>query len=270
MAGAHYRARGNVPAAVAVITSMIQVMTDVGMDRSQLKPALLLLASCHFDIAKQLRQQSTKTMESKFHFDIACEYLRDVYGTFVPPASTVQHYQHPACSSTVVHTTASPKADGPDSPQAQRTSNRMFSPEPTLQYSQVRTLGLEIQSHRDGGETMGHTRSTKRRLEEGLETEKRVRRKLEYGPKATEYSVCGVNEASEPVPDQRRVETATPLCAEDHVEETRQGVADPQTSLEPRVAEHVVWDKKFKDFFSKLGVVFLRAARGDLGEVLSG
>ncbi|KAI0675059.1 hypothetical protein C8Q78DRAFT_1010282 [Trametes maxima] len=273
--GAHYRARGNPPAAVAVITVMVEVMTGAGMDQSQLKPAMLMLSSCHFDIAKRLRAQAgAETKESKSHFDLAYEYLRNVYGTFVPPLSTAQNNQHPACPSSMTCVTALPEVNGPSTPKAKRVNNTRLSPKPTLRYSRVKIPEREIQSLRDRqadqSENLDRARVAKRKFEEDLEAERHVRRRLEQKLDSAEREVEDAKEGAEFALEQCHLETAIRPQTEQRAEETHQESMSARAAMEPKVAEHAEWDRRIKDFFGKLGVMFLKAARGDLGEVLNG
>lgn len=255
-------------------------MLGAGMEASQLNPAVLMLSSCHLDIAKQLRAQAGKeTTESKYHFDKGCEGLRNIYGAFNQPSST-SATPAPFCSSG---SSVSTPPDGDNrrnsrqrSPlKAVTTSDRYdISPEVTRRCSQLKILEREVQSLRDRqedqDEALNHARTAKRKLEDDLEGERYVRRKLERRLGQAESDVSGAQKGENFALAQCRAEVETRRRAEERADEMRQEAAEVRAALEPKIAQYGERERNFKDFFGKLGIVFLKAARGEFGEVLNG
>ncbi|KAL1942503.1 hypothetical protein VTO73DRAFT_6105 [Trametes versicolor] len=276
MVATHYRVKGNTLAALAVVTSMIEVMLGVGMEVSQLKPAALMLSSCHLDIAKQLRAEAGRdTTESKYHFNKGCEGLRDIYGAFDQPPSTSSE-PIPFCSSfsSVLRHGDNGRSSQQRSPQEATPDSHSCSPEATLPCSQLKILEGEVQSLRnrqeDQGEALNRARTAKRKLEEDLEGERHVRRKLERRLDQAESEASGSQKGEKFALAQCRAEVETRRRAEERADDMRQEAEEVRTSLEPRIAQYGEWERNLKDFFGKLGIVCLKAARGEFGEVLSG
>ncbi|KAI9068069.1 hypothetical protein FKP32DRAFT_1672547 [Trametes sanguinea] len=278
LVGAHYRTQGNIVAALAVMDAMIEVMLSVGMDDSDLKPARLLLSSCHLDIAKRLRKEAgMETAESKRHFSKACDGLRTVYGAFVPPTCALgEHNKQPHLSTTsrdepTSLVEGSQNEEGsPATPKANPV--REQSPDSAQLYSQLKIFEREVQCLRDRQanqtERLSRARSAKHKLEDELEAERRVRRRLEARLEKVEDYVSGVQQGERLALEQCSVEAATRRRAEEDVEKMRQEVVDVRATLEPKVAEYGEWERKLKDFFGKMGIAFVKAARGDFGEAM--
>ncbi|KAI0769647.1 hypothetical protein BD413DRAFT_477109 [Trametes elegans] len=278
MVGAHYRGTGNLSAAIAVVTAMIEVMLDVGMETSRLKPSLLMLSSCHMDMARRLRAEAgIETADSKYHYDTACDHLRNVYGSFIPPSVDAATYSHAACALL-------PPAC-PDDTQPKRRQRtpaaspatsalRGQSPDSTPRYSHAKVLEREIRSLRDRqadqAEALSRTRELKRKVEDELETERQVRRRLERQLDRAEKDAIGAEKSERVALEQCRAEVETRRWAEERAEDMRRVAVDTRATLEPRLAEYGDWEGKVKGFLGKMGIVFLKAARGEFGEVLTG
>ncbi len=254
-------------------------MLGVGMEASQLKPAVLMLSSCHLDIAKQLRAEAGKdTTESKYHFDKGCEGLRNIYGAFDQPPLT-STAPIPFCSSLSSVLT---KSDGDSRRSSQQRSPRIAttadshscSLEAAPRYSQFKILEREVQSLRDRqenqAETLSHARTAKRRLEDDLEGERHVRRKLERRLDEAESEASGAQKSEKAALAQCRAEVEIRRRAEERADDLRKEAEEVRASLEPKIAQYGEWERNFKDFFGKLGIACLKAARGEFGEVLSG
>ncbi|KAI0062923.1 hypothetical protein BV25DRAFT_1991122 [Artomyces pyxidatus] len=85
LVGASYRRLGKVSAAVAVMTSMIEVMKTYGMSDCDIKPAFLMLSSCQAELGKRARTTSGKETEaSTAHMEKSRQWLQRIYGTAVP------------------------------------------------------------------------------------------------------------------------------------------------------------------------------------------
>ncbi|KAI0743861.1 hypothetical protein C8Q80DRAFT_1272492 [Daedaleopsis nitida] len=297
---AQYRRRGNVPAAIAVITSMIEVMLSVGMDISQLKPAVLMLSSCHLDIARQLRMlDGTDTPESKLHREKACDGFRQIYGDYQPDSSTAEDDSHPdvnhaaplpardpsianlfaTVSRNAVTDDVRPGLPGrhPVTPEAApRTAEVRHAPGtpmtpkasmPSPSHGQIRMLEREIQALRDKQQkhqdSLHRARMSKRKLQDELDREQHRRRKLEDQFEKAEKATAEARRGEECALKQCHAEIETRRRAEDCVERLR-GII---SVIEPKVAESEERDRKTREYFGKLGVAFLKAARGDMGDV---
>ncbi|KAI0365636.1 hypothetical protein BV20DRAFT_1027743 [Pilatotrama ljubarskyi] len=263
-----YRSKGNVEAALAVMNAMIEAIQETGADASQLKPVMLMLSSCHLDMAKRLRAQGEgETAESKYHFDEGCAGLRGVYGPFVPlpsVANTTTEVNHP------LYPSPAGGKERPCTPTAtSSTSTRDRSP--ASRYAQVKMLEREIQSlrdrHLDQADALDRARGTKRKLEADLESEWRARRKLERKLEQLEQDASGAQKGERFALEQCRAEVDARRTAEVRAAAMQQEAADVRAELEPKIAEAGEWERKSKEFFGKLGIVFLKAARGELGDV---
>ena len=283
------------------------VMLAVGMDVSQLRPAVLMLSSCHLDVARQLRTANgAETTESQFHVNKACEGFRQVYGSYAPPPSNVPETRLPAtptsapvgatalsdlnanaasdtsvkpttegngalCPSSPTSSPATPKPASrtaePGTPETRTPVACKASPS-GVRHGQVRMLEREIQSLRDKQqkhqESLQRARGAKRKLEDELEREHRRRRKLEGQLGKAEQVAAGAQRGEEYALEQCRAEIETRRRAEDRVEELSKQIA----AIEPKVAECEERDRKTREYFGKLGVAFLKAARGDMIEAL--
>ncbi|KAI0356249.1 hypothetical protein OH77DRAFT_1423851 [Trametes cingulata] len=269
---AYYRSKANVAAALAVMSAMSEAIEDTGTDVSCLKPVMLMLSSCHLDMVKQLRvQNGGETAESKSHFDKACAALRRVYGPFVPPPGPATEDSYPLCSSAW-RDNQRPITLTPTSKATSSTSEHVRSP--TSRYSQVKMLEREVQSlrdrHSDQADALDRARSSKRKVEDDLETERRTRRRLERRLEQVEQDASAAQKGERHALEQCRAEVEARRRADERAEEMRQEAVDVRAELEPKVAEAVEWERRSKEFFGKLGIVFLKAARGELGEVSVG
>ena len=297
-----------------VLTLRFAVMVSIGMDLSQLRPAVLMLSSCHLDLARQLRAPSgEETPESKSHLDKACEGFRKVYGAFEPPPPYVPVDRHSVTSapysaraqaSVLSNATTSaatmmaqvnlasdshseaavsgrdtstpkPKSAGPSTPQpasraaagTPRTSP-VAVPSPTgPRHGQLKMLEREIQELRDRQQkqhdSLERARAAKRKLEDDLDREQHRRRKLESQLDKAEKNVAGAQRGEEYALEQCRAEVETRRRAEDRVKKLKEKIA----TIEPKVAECEERERKTKEYFGKLGITFLKAARGEMLEL---
>ncbi|CDO75645.1 hypothetical protein BN946_scf184743.g5 [Trametes cinnabarina] len=278
--GAHYRSKGNVVAALAVMSAMVEVMLDAGMEDSDMKPALLLLSSCHLDIAKRLRiQAGSETAESRIHFEEACAGLRRVYGTFVSPPDITSEYTHQPRRSTTAWPGSQPSdaeaicnESSATTPKASANSAKL--PDCIPRYSEMKILEREVQCLRDRqashADSLSRARMAKHKLEDDLNAERRLRRRLERHLDKAEKDVAGAQETERHALEQSRADAETRRRAEEDAERMRQEVVDIRATLEPKVAQYAECEGKFRDFFGKMGIAFLKAARGEFGEVVFG
>ena len=228
-------------------------MLSAGMENTQLKPAMLMLSTCHLDVARQLRgQNGTETQQSKHHLSQACDGFRRVYGAFElpPPASAVATTRVTAPPPTPSLSQPATAPPAPPPPSQARAQHPPGSPVPSSpRHGQVKMLEREVQSLRDRQqnqiESLARTRAAKRKLEDELEREAHRRRRAEDA----------LADAERRLADARRAEV--------RAEELRARV----DALEPKVREGEEQARRTKEYFGKLGFAFLKAARGDMGDV---
>lgn len=67
-----------------VLIYVLPVMREGGVEKADLRPALLLMAQCHYSIAKQEMQEPDSLEASSRHFVLLLDWLRETYGPFTP------------------------------------------------------------------------------------------------------------------------------------------------------------------------------------------
>ncbi|KAH9083404.1 hypothetical protein EDB83DRAFT_10314 [Lactarius deliciosus] len=79
--GAFYRRKGNTHAALIVVATMVKVLSDLGLKACELRPAFLMLSSCHTELWRRTRaQDGSETKASVSHLDKSRRWLQLVYG----------------------------------------------------------------------------------------------------------------------------------------------------------------------------------------------
>lgn len=79
--GAVYRRKGNTHAALTVVATMVKVLSDLGLKACELRPAFLMLSSCHTELWRRTRaQDGSETEASVAHLDKSRRWLQLVYG----------------------------------------------------------------------------------------------------------------------------------------------------------------------------------------------
>lgn len=71
------------------MTLHLPVMRDRGMARSELRPALLLMAQCHYSLGKQEKQELDSLDASNKHFVLLLDWLRETYGPNTPAMDAI-------------------------------------------------------------------------------------------------------------------------------------------------------------------------------------
>lgn len=284
------------------ISFILKVMLSVGMDISQLKPAVLMLSSCHLDVACQLRMlDGTDTPESKLHRDKACDGFRQIYGDYQPDSSNMnaEDDSHPdpnhagpvpartPSNANLFATVSSsalmnvgrlgPPGRHPVTPEtAPRIAEVRGAPgspttpkasQPGPSHGQIRMLEREIDSLRDKQQkyqdSLHRARTSKRKLQEELDREQHRRRKLEEELEKAENTAAVAQRGEEYALERCRAEIEARRRSEECVERLQERIS----AIEPKVAESEERDRKTREYFGKLGVAFLKAARGDMGDV---
>ncbi|EMD32054.1 hypothetical protein CERSUDRAFT_126972 [Gelatoporia subvermispora B] len=270
----YYRSKGNLKAALAVVSAMVEVMTSsvVGLESQALKPAYLMLASCHTDLGKQARLSPDVPEDvSKVHYERATEYLRRVYGVFAseappPPLAEPARIDVPRPSSPAPRAPKAPPerrtptapASVLRSPQSHLTPSRRPSSDP-----RIHMLERELHSLRDR-----HTNQTKhlasvrasiRSLEDALAGEQRLRRRAERELASAQRSENFALEQCRREVETRREAEAARDAARASAEEVR-GCVERAKETERRA----------RDCFGRLGILFMGAARGEMNSAMFG
>ncbi|EPQ57355.1 hypothetical protein GLOTRDRAFT_137700 [Gloeophyllum trabeum ATCC 11539] len=156
VAGGHYRMRGRPRAALAVVAAMVDVLTAAGVSEREMRPAWVLMAGCHRDLAR------AGGGEGEGHKGEAVRLLQRVYGRDVPCLDSAVSLGAGAGG------VASGTAVVPPSPQREREAGR------------VRILEREVESLRARLDEAGRKEEgdRKRRREREREVEA-VRGELE-------------------------------------------------------------------------------------------
>ncbi|KAI9509738.1 hypothetical protein F5148DRAFT_1282665 [Russula earlei] len=170
--GAVYRRKGNVYAALTVVITMVKVLYDLGLRERDLKPAFLMLSSCHVELWRQSRgADGSETETSAAHLDKSCRWLQLVYGQNNPETPSENCFEILRSFSLV--DTTSRSAHGVPSVQVHIISDK----------SQRTDIDRDLQVLRDRQalhvEELAHAREAKRRLEDEAANERVVRRRLE-------------------------------------------------------------------------------------------
>ena len=208
------------------------------MESSQLKPAVLMLSSCHLEVARQLRSQTgTDTEQSRHHLNQACDGFRRVYGAFELPADPRQRQR--ASSSSSSHArgptpTAPARAAGPSTAPV-GTGGALLPSSP--RFGQAKLLERELQTLRERQQTqieaLARAGAAKRKLEDELAREQQRRRRAEDALAGAERDAADVRRAESRAREQVRAEGEGRRRAEDRADELRERVAE----LELRIAE---------------------------------
>ncbi|KAJ7703071.1 hypothetical protein B0H17DRAFT_1041496 [Mycena rosella] len=172
--GAFYRRTGNPGGAKAVITAMLEALKQFNIPETDLKPAFLLLSGCETDLGKIARSKGDPEKVSE-HYSNAQKWLHKVYGAVLPPPGP----ETPAVDD-------SKRASPPRAPASLRSRIDTSTPSAPRSYPpspNQRMLEREIQSLRDrhthNTNVISDMRSSKRKLEDTVEIERDVRRRLQ-------------------------------------------------------------------------------------------
>ncbi|KAJ6625511.1 hypothetical protein B0H10DRAFT_2001650 [Mycena sp. CBHHK59/15] len=184
LVGAYYRRTGNPHGAKEVVTAMLEVMEQFNIPRDDLKPAFLLLSGCEADLGKMARAKGADPGQVMEHYNNAQKWLQKVYGVDVPlPTDSLNN---PGIDSS--RQNDPPKAVTPSraatSLRSRIDTSAPSAPRPYMPVSpHHRILEREVQSLRDRqahqANILSEVRSSKRKLEECIEMERDVRRRLE-------------------------------------------------------------------------------------------
>ncbi|GBE81047.1 hypothetical protein SCP_0307700 [Sparassis crispa] len=267
--GGHYRSKGMVRAAVAVIAAMVEALTSppAGVPPDELKPAYLMLSSCHTDLAKQTRTaDGGETPESASHMRKAAELLQKVYGTHMPVAKHEEEEGELECAARLASMDVSPAAlarsrlanasNLPRSPDHSRERSR-------TQSNHVATLEREIQSLRDrqasSSASASQLRASKRKLEEDINEERRIRRRAERALDTAADDLASARRGEKGALDQCKVELEARRRAEVRVEELEAELAAFRREGREIREER----RRERDSCGTIAVLLLKLAKGE-------
>ncbi len=264
-------------------------MLGNGLEESDLRPAILLLADCYRHLGRRLSDNlsdSEAAEGSKLLHAQSIELLRKVFGpsgipsmfrdsilasspTLDPnpaggvPLAPSKSVNVPAASDQCTpQTTSAAKSLGP----AYGSPNR--TPPASPAHGQMKILQREVESlrdrHRHQQDALSRERSAKRKLEDNLGSERHRRRRLEDDLKKAEKLAVSARRGEEHALDQCRVEHETRRRAEGHVEELTGYIS----AMEPVLEREQENDKKTKEYLRKVAISLMKAADGNLTATL--
>jgi hypothetical protein len=226
--GAVYRRKGNIHAALTVVTTMVKgqqeltrghsffeecnlVLNDQGLRTCDMRPAFLMLSSCHVELWRQTRSaDGSETETSAAHLDKSCRWLQLVYGQNNPEPMSE--------NSSDIFDTLSPV--GPASRRAPFVQDRIAS-------DRWRRTGVErdLQALRDKQthhvRELAHTREAKRRLENEAANERVTRRRLERALRDLETKLAKAQRRADDAHALVRMEVNTRRRCEQAIAEER-------------------------------------------------
>lgn len=230
---ATYRGSGRLQAALAVGEEMVNVMTapPVALPITDLKPILLMMSTCHRDLAKQM--QAMDPEKSAEHTRRAVRCLQSVYGLDVP--------REQACATPL--------------PASQSEKEERHSLANTTNSPPHAPIPVSIPIPHTGADKAGgvqavvglvELRSAKRRLEEELRTERIVRQRLEG--ELSDCEAARVRAEAEKTKAEKGKELAEAARAE----------------ADGRAREAQEGERRARECFARLGALFTRAAGGEV------
>ncbi|KAJ7178406.1 hypothetical protein C8R43DRAFT_457212 [Mycena crocata] len=171
---AYYRRTGNPGGAKAVVTAMLEALTQFNIPENDLKPAFLLLSGCEIDLGKIARSKAEPEKVAE-HYSNAQKWLHKVYGACPPSlVSELPTVEDSKRSPPRAPASLRSRIDATSAPSAPRS----HPPSPNH-----RMLEREIQSLRDrhthNNNIISDMRLSKRKLEDTVEMERDVRRRLQ-------------------------------------------------------------------------------------------
>ena len=224
---------------------------SVGLEDCDLKPVFLMLASCYNELSKCSRLNGGT--ESNTHQRMAAENLQRVYGKNVP---SLEHRLSPDLRRGYLT----------DSSNLSLHYNSARS-SPTEDHAHLQKLQREVQSLRDrqthSSACLSQLRSNKRKLEDDLDAERHCRRKVERELQHSSQELSSARRAERSAAEQYRREVETRRRAEERAVELRDEVIEANKKLDILARETTEKEWKTKDCLGKLGVLFLKAAKGE-------
>ncbi|CCM03312.1 uncharacterized protein FIBRA_05440 [Fibroporia radiculosa] len=291
----HYRSRGNISAALAVVEAMIDVMTStsVGLHPFELKPAFLMLACGYRDLALQARRrdgtEDEPTQESQSYTQRATLMIQRVYGTDIPQADTTSALHDEATKSSI-DVSAIPSAAEGDHRQCLTSTTNLTSAHTEQGNSScppAESLEREIQTLRELQKEHILTRTAKRKLGDELHAERQIRQRLERELEDASRKLASSRRMENAAVDQCKAEMASRRRAEERAEEerctrkdvedevrrvrrdaqeTREGARRAMREIQGRLEKAQTNEKRARECFETLGLLFMKAAKGDMDD----
>lgn len=233
--GASYRRKGNTHAALTVVATMVQVLNDLGLKACELRPAFLMLSSCHTELWRRTRaQDGSETETSVAHLDMSRRWLQLVYGlgSEDSPDTLV------AVDNTSRHAHDVPPEHGDIT---LGNIQRAYS---------IRDLRVLRDSPLDA-EDLANLRCAKRRLEDEIGSERATRRRLERTLHHLEAKVVQAQKRADDAHSLVRVEVKSRRRSEQAISEERAKRRTMEVSLERQA-------QSAKPLLDELAALFFR------------
>lgn len=237
---------------------------SVGLSENDLKPVYLMLSSCHTDLAKRAQSSGLASQIREDHRCKAQEYLQKVYGKNTPgdpPVSLAAPQPgrlfnasnlNPTPVASVSENTASPPAGGSE------TSTRG----PTALEREVRSLR---DRHQNLNKQYSDAKTAKRKAEDDLGKEHRLRRKAEREIITLKEEIESSRRSERFALEQSRREVELRRRAEQVAEELQSELAKAREQLEVADKGTAEKEQRAKECFARVGKMFLKASKGDMG-----
>lgn len=264
-----------------MLTHAVMTSPEVGLTKSDLKPAFLMLASCFTDLSRQMRATGPTGAElAKEHMSKAAEYFQIVYGSNTPRDLEEQDNQRPsplAPSGTSARATSisvSTTNKGRTTPESSHTARvRNKSGLSSDEAAQIRIMQREVQSLRDRQKhhlaQIAEAGTAKRKLEDELAEEREQRRRADQSLEDTAGELHAARRSMRHALDQCRREVEARRRAEDRAAEVRGELEHARRELSAKTREAHEKDRKARECFARLGALFARAARDELGDPMT-
>ncbi|KAJ7346752.1 hypothetical protein DFH08DRAFT_200882 [Mycena albidolilacea] len=210
---AYYRRTSNPAAAVLVVTAMLEALKQFNIPDNDLKPAFLLLSGCETDLGKLARSKGDTDKVAE-HYNNAQKWLHRVYGADIPPPPSPS----PSADKSKRKATSPPRAPTSLQSRIDTSGPAPSAPRSHLPTPDARALEREIQSLRDrhshSVNVLADVRAAKRKLEDAVEVERVVRRRLQREldevakerDKARRMEVLALDQMKREVDSRRRAE----------------------------------------------------------------
>lgn len=283
---AHYRRKQNLTAAAAVMSSMLDGMSssifvtlpfhrptfsamrslDVGLKDEDLSPAYLMLACCYNDLRRRTQEESDAGTDKEY-LEKAQECLRKVYGTGEQVLSSVQ--------APILLASSTDSSRG-------RVRKRKESSDTSMDETDLRQaekkLQRELQSLRDrhanNVTNLTEARRAKRKLEDELERERAVRKKIETEFEEKKGELDSVRRSEEFALDLCKREVVSRRKAEEEAAEAaelREKVKRLRQDLdekERRIRELDVKEQQKREVIARAGAMLMESAGLDVENLM--
>lgn len=189
------------------------MLKDLGLRECDMKPAFLMLSSCHVELWRQTRAvDGSETETSAAHLDKSCRWLQLVYG---------QGNSEPMSESSSEVLETLPLVDTTGHVHSVSSTQELI----TLDRRQRTDIERDLQVLRDRqalhAEELAHTRESKRRLEDQAANERVIRRRLEWTLRDLETQLAKARRRADDAHALVRMEAITRRRCEQTIAEER-------------------------------------------------